>query len=144
MATGKNFSELITMSVSLPSGRWYLIDMPCGLAAGAPSGRSGMPVEAENRTVIGIEAPLKIAALLSDAAAGAALNVPSVTMPFAWLARKPGCTPNALLRASTIWTSSGGSSARAAPEVATASRSSAVARDRSFIDGSSWWGQDRR
>ena len=103
-----------------------------------------MPVEAENRTVIGIEAPLKIAALLSDAAAGAALNVPSVTMPFAWLARKPGCTPNALLRASTIWTSSGGSSARAAPEVATASRSSAVARDRSFIDGSSWWGQDRR
>ena len=49
-----------------------------------------MPVESENRTVIGIVAPLKIAALLSDAAAGAALNVPSVTMPLAWLARKPG------------------------------------------------------
>jgi hypothetical protein len=99
-----------------------------------------MPVESENRTVIGIAAPLKIAALLSEAAAGKGLNVPSVTMPLAWLARKPGCTPNALLRASTTCTSSGWSSARAAPGITTASMNSAVARDRGFIDGSLRWG----
>jgi hypothetical protein len=32
----------------------------------------------------------------------------------------------------------------ATPGVATASINRAVARDRSFISGSSWWGQDRR
>ena len=37
--TGKNLNELITMSVSLPSGKWNLIDIPCGLARGEPSGR---------------------------------------------------------------------------------------------------------
>src|SRR5215472_15844749 len=132
--TRKNFSELITMSVSLPSGKWNLIAMPCGLAPGSPSGRFGTPVEFENRTVIGMVAPLKIGALLSDAAAGDALKLPSVTMPLAWLARKPGCTPNALLRASTVCTSSG-SSARAAPGAASASMARPVAMGRSFICG---------
>jgi hypothetical protein len=51
--------------------------------------------------------------LLSDAAAADALNVPSVIMPFAWLARKPGCTSNASLSALMICTSTGCSQARA-------------------------------
>jgi hypothetical protein len=70
--TGKNLNELITMSVSVPSGKWNLIDIPCGLARGEPSGRLGIPVESEKRTVTGIGLPVKIIALLRRAASGVA------------------------------------------------------------------------
>src|SRR6516225_2624418 len=81
--TGKNLSELITMSVSLPSGRRNLMAMPCGLASADPSGIFGMPVESENRTVAGIELPLNNTPRLSPAASGEALKLPSTTMPLA-------------------------------------------------------------
>ena len=48
-ATGKNASELATMSISPPSGRWNRTAMPCGLAFGSPSAMSGNPVPSENR-----------------------------------------------------------------------------------------------
>ena len=114
--TGKNFSALMTRSLSLPSGRWNLIAMPCGLASGMPSGIFGMPVASEKRAVSGISLPLKSTALLSAAASGVALKLPSTTMPFAWLARKPLCTPNTLFMASTICSAIGFSSAAAAPD----------------------------
>jgi hypothetical protein len=57
-------SEMITISVSLPSGRWNLMAMPCGLASPEPSGIVGIPVASENRTVAGIELPLNNAARL--------------------------------------------------------------------------------
>ena len=71
------------MSVSLPSGRWYLIAMPWGLARSEPSGRFGIPVESEKRTVTGIVLPSNSTARLNSAAAGEALKLPSVTMPLA-------------------------------------------------------------
>ena len=71
------------MSVSLPSGRWYLMAMPCGLAGSAPSGRSGIPVASEKRTVTGILLPLKRIALLSAAASAEAVKLPSTTTPLA-------------------------------------------------------------
>src|SRR6516164_1751805 len=77
VATGKNLSELIAMSVSLPSGRWNLMAMPCGLASADPSGIFGIPVESENRTVARIELPLNNTARLSSAASGEALKLPS-------------------------------------------------------------------
>ena len=80
--TGKNFSELVTMSVSLP-GRWYLIAKPWGLAKSEPSGRFGIPVESEKRTVTGILLPSNSTARLNSAAAGEALKLPSATMPLA-------------------------------------------------------------
>jgi catalase len=67
VATGKNLSELITISVSLPSGRWNLIAMPCGLAASDPSDKLGIPVESENRIVAGIRLLLALAASPPDA-----------------------------------------------------------------------------
>src|SRR6266567_5959916 len=90
-----------------PSGRRNLIAMPCGLAALDPSGRFGTPVESENRTVTGIVLPLNSTARLSPAASGDALKLPSTTMPLAWLARNPGCVPNALFIASTLCSSTG-------------------------------------
>src|SRR5262249_4628236 len=83
VATGKNLRELITMSVSLPSGRWNLMAMPCGLASADPSAIFGMPVESENRTVTGIGLPLNNTARLSPAASEEALKLPSTTTPLA-------------------------------------------------------------
>src|SRR5262245_46962015 len=79
----KNLDEFITMSVSPPSGRWYLMAMPCGLALGEPSGIFGTPVELENRTVTGIGLPLNNTARLSPSASGAPVKWPSATMPLA-------------------------------------------------------------
>ena len=90
--------------------------MPCGLASEMPSGIFGSPVASEKRAVSGISFPLKSTALLSAAASGVALKLPSTTMPFAWLARKPLCTPNTLFMASTICSAIGFSSAAAAPD----------------------------
>src|SRR5258708_5847476 len=44
--TGKNLNELVTMSVSAPPGRWYLMAMPRGIA-GEPSGTVGIPLPSE-------------------------------------------------------------------------------------------------
>ncbi len=118
------------MSVSLPSFRWYLIAMPCGIASAEPSGTSGMPVPSEKRTVTGIVPPSNSDALLSFAASGEAVKLPSTTMPLAWLARNPGWVPNTLFMASTIWVSIGTSSARSAVGRANAANASAARRVR--------------
>ena len=64
----------------------------------------------------------RCAALLSAFAVGAGVKVPSNTAPLAWLARKPGCTPNIALNWSTSLTASGASSARAAGTAASSIR----------------------
>ncbi len=84
--TGKNLNELVTMSVSAPPGRWYLMAMPRGMA-GEPSGTVGMPLPSEKRAVTGIDLPLNNTALLRRAASAEALKLPSTTTPFAWKAR---------------------------------------------------------
>ena len=83
MATGKNFSAFSTMSVSLPSGRWNLMDIPWGMADPDPSATFGIPSESEKRTVTGIALPSNRAALLSPAACGDAVKLPSTTTPLA-------------------------------------------------------------
>src|SRR5882724_11060281 len=106
--TGKNFNELVTMSVSTPPDRWYLMAMPWGFAAGEPSATFGIPLPSEKRTVTGIVRPLKSGARLSRAASGDALKLPSTTTPFAWKARNPGCTPFSLFAKSTTCVETGG------------------------------------
>src|SRR5262249_30820492 len=74
--------------------------MPCGLGAFDPSGRFGIPVESENRTVTGIVLPLNSTARLSTAASGDALKLPSTRSPWRdWLGTPDACrTPYSLHR----------------------------------------------
>jgi hypothetical protein len=89
------------MSVCTCSPRRKRIASPRGFVFGSLSGRSGMPVEFENRTVTGVDARVTCGALVSEAAPLAGVNVPVNIAPFACAGRKPGCSPKILVNWST-------------------------------------------
>lgn len=61
---------------------------PRGFALGSVSGISGMPVEEEKRTVMGVEGELKCGAVVMDAAVGVGVKVPLRRWPRAWAKKK--------------------------------------------------------
>ena len=144
VATGKKASELATMSISDPSGRWKRTAMPCGLALASPSGIVGTPVASEKRTVTGTGSPANRAALLSVAPAALGWKLPSATMPLAWLARWPGCLPNSWFITSTICVGTSASSAWPGKGRAQARAAASAAVRRSLIERMvtsrlGWW-----
>src|SRR4051794_23923624 len=68
------------MSVWTCSARWNRVAIPCGLdPSGALSAAAGMPDEAENPTVTGVEGREACGALVNSAASGEETNVPGNT-----------------------------------------------------------------
>ena len=87
-------NEWAMMSVWTCSARWNRVAIPCGLdPSEALSATVGMPDEAENLTVTGVEGRDACGALVNSAASGEGTNVPENITPLAWTGRKPGCTP---------------------------------------------------
>jgi len=101
VCVGKPLKECATTSVVAPPGSANFNAIPRGVANASASAIVGIPAKSENRTVTGTDPPLKCAALLSDFADAAGVNVPSRTIPFAWIARPVVCLPKTPLRAST-------------------------------------------
>ena len=94
LRAGNPLNEWAMMSVWTWSARWNRVAIPCGLdPSGALSATVGMPPDAENRTVTGVEGREACGALVSLAASGEGVNVPENITPLAWTGRKPGCTP---------------------------------------------------
>lgn len=85
--------EWLTMSVCTCSASWNRIARPQGFALGSLSGKSGIPVELEKRTITGVDGRVMCGALLRDSASGSGVKVPVSKTPRACAGRKPGCKP---------------------------------------------------
>lgn len=64
--------------------------MPRGLPLASVSGRSGIPVELEKRTITGVDELLKCGAFDSEAASAVGVKVPLVKWPLACASKLSG------------------------------------------------------
>jgi hypothetical protein len=84
LLAGNPLNEWAMMSVWTWSARWNRVAIPCGLdPSEALSATVGIPPEAENRTVTGVEGREACGALVSVVASGDGVNVPENITPLA-------------------------------------------------------------